>query len=121
MAPLRSTSLVTYSGNLQDVQAVKEHYILHAEGVSITFELVGPTYDELYLRVPLLHTNGKDITSITTTDRAIQVALDNHAYMIGYDGELDIEPDLYGNRNGEYQLAVIRAEAAHAALLLRLS
>jgi hypothetical protein len=112
---------VTYSGNLQDVQAVKEHYILHAEGVSITFELVGPTYDELYLRVPLLHTNGKDITSITTTDRAIQVALDNHAYMIGYDGELDIEPDLYGNRNGEYQLAVIRAEAAHATLQLRLS
>ncbi|MDR6551682.1 hypothetical protein [Paenibacillus qinlingensis] len=111
---------VTYSGNLQGVQAVKEHYLVHAEGVSITFELVGATSDELYLRVPLLHTNGKDMTSITSTDHTIQVAMNTHTYTVNYAGELDIKPDLYGNRNGEYQIAVIRAEASRATIQLAL-
>jgi hypothetical protein len=120
---------LTYSGAcLVGCGAIKETYELGCDGLRYQMELVNPgnhVTGSSFLRVPLLCTNGRDFTSIELQDRQISVALGSSQYLIQLE-RLDVqqtvrvEDTVYGNRNGEYKLAVITAAGTSLSVSLSL-
>jgi len=115
---------VEYTINSESCSKVIETYTLDRNGVLIESALCGAAYDEIYFTVPLLYSNGKDITRIEAEKASslnkVSVRLADNVYSVEANGEIGIEKDEYGNRNGIYQLAVIHGQGRKLAVRLNL-
>lgn len=112
---------VVYTGKVfEGCRGIKEIYEVDCEGVSIEAELIDPVVKSIYYTVPLFVTNGKDTSDLVKEGKEILVKLGNAAYSISTDGNIRIEAERLGNRNGEYRLAVIRSKSGQVSVSLSL-
>ncbi|MCU6708552.1 hypothetical protein M6D81_07465 [Paenibacillus sp. J5C_2022] len=113
---------VTYSGScMEGCEAVKLVYHVRREGVSIDTELINPSVQAVYTSVPLLVTNGQDTATIDCDAELIRVRLGDSLYEAGFNGEIVISEEAYGNRNGEYKLAQVKTEGISASMVITLA
>ncbi|MBW4084960.1 hypothetical protein [Paenibacillus sp. S150] len=137
---------IGYCGaGLPDGVTVQETYVLSEKGLDITAAIEGPDSkagpsagasaepeaqaDEapaarpagaIRYRVPLFCGNGQDRSSITAERHAATVALGRSRFTVSTTGDLEVEEERCGNRNGEYRLASIRSNSPAVRLRLRL-
>jgi hypothetical protein len=101
-------------------KAVIETYTVNQEGITIDATLSAPVGDRIYYQIPLLFTNGKDMTSLSSTADYAVLSLGNNSYHIKTDGIISIDTTRYGNRNGEYNLARIQKDGNAVKVQLQL-
>lgn len=85
-----------------------ETYTVDPSGVSIETIFDQP----LYYQIPLLVSNGRDRTKITIQGSEITVRLGTDVCRISTSGHITGNPVLSGNRNGEYQVCIIKSNAS---------
>jgi hypothetical protein len=110
-----------YTGScIKGCDGFSETYTINQKGVAILAELINPIANMIYYQLPLLATNGKNRTVLSTTVNCINLNMDNYAYQIITDGIISVDPTQYGNRNGEYNMGRIQKDGAvvHVQLLL---
>ncbi|RAU99518.1 hypothetical protein [Paenibacillus sp. YN15] len=109
---------VIYEGEELPGGFVEERYELTGSGVMMDIVL-GQTKDEpLYIRIPLLATNGRDEALTELTTGRITVQLHEYLYSVALPSaaQVRIGQFRYGNRNGEYVLAEAQATGNHVRL-----
>ncbi|WP_405113264.1 hypothetical protein MHH28_06690 [Paenibacillus sp. FSL K6-1217] len=113
---------ITYRGQgLPEDGRVTERYALSEDGLEIVSELAVQDAGPILYRVPLFCSNGQERSTITAEPHTINVALGPFRYTVGATGcSFGIEEEHYGNRNGEYRLAVIRSPGRSLSLRLKL-
>ncbi|MBP2112805.1 hypothetical protein [Paenibacillus silagei] len=113
---------ITYHGQgLPEDGQVTERYVLTDDGLEIVTELAMQESGPILYRVPLFCGNGQEWSAITAEPHAVNVALGPFRYTVGATGcFFGIEEAHYGNRNGEYRLAVIRSPGPTLSLRLKL-
>lgn len=108
------------SPKIAGCEKVTETITLNEKGVKIQSEITGGTSKNIYITVPLFHTNGKDISNISFNKNEIRVKVDNFKYEAGTDGIFEKEKGKYGNRNGIYKLALAKKDGNRISLMLNL-
>lgn len=98
---------VIYEGEELPGGFVEERYALTGSGVAMDIKLGGSAHESLFIRIPLLATNGRDETAIEQEASRIAVQLHGYRYSITLPSEAQVRIGhvRYGNRNGEYVLA----------------
>lgn len=105
--------IVTYTGNaIMGCKGIKEQYTLDHDGVAIKCQLVQPCGSDIYYRVPVFYTNGKDVSSIDRNRNELEVTFNHFQYIMKTNGSIKMNEDKYTNRNGAYLLASIKKENA---------
>lgn len=110
-----------YTGSsIHGCVGVRETYTLNQEGVFILAELLSPVVNKIYYQLPLLATNGKNSTILSTIENGISLSMDNYSYDISTDGITSIDEVHYGNRNGEYKIGTIQRDGINLQVKLSL-
>jgi hypothetical protein len=115
--------VVYYEGEELPGGSVKEHYELTRSGVTMDISLEQPEHEPMYIRIPLLTTNGLDTARIEQEAGRITVRLHEYRYSVTLPSEarVRIAPIRYGNRNGEYVLAEAQITGRAARLSFEIS
>lgn len=122
-APDKVRFAVIYEGEELPGGSVIEHYELTRAGVTLDISLDQPEHEPMYIRIPLLATNGLDTTRIEQEDGRISVQLHGYRYSVTLPSgtKVQVAPARYGNRNGEYVLAEARIAGRTARLTFEIS
>jgi hypothetical protein len=113
---------IIYRGEELPFGVLKETYQVSAEGVALEAELGGTgdsgAQTEIYFRIPLIASNGQEVSRISSHAAGVQLELNGYSYKasFGQSVELQRATTRYGNRNGEYVLAQARMEGNKARL-----
>ncbi|MEK3882053.1 hypothetical protein [Paenibacillus sp. PL2-23] len=102
-----------------DGKLVEDYELCH-QGLKWTSRLDTPSEQDIYVRFPVLLTNGQEITTISHNEHSISVRLGAYEYRVAFCGNLELDLTPYGNRNGEYGLAIVRASGSMAQLHFQL-
>jgi hypothetical protein len=105
--------MLRYSGMcMHGCSSIREYYGLNRLGLRYRVEMDHYAGGKCYLRIPLLHTNGKETTFRTLFPGGITVEMGGYRYIVQFDGAAELLEDTkYGNRNGTYVLAVITSDS----------
>ncbi|NQX62770.1 hypothetical protein [Paenibacillus qinlingensis] len=110
---------VTYSGGeIPEGMRIRETYALTEAGLAIGVEQLGEVEHVPYYQVPLLLTNGKYETMITSEDKGISVVMGDYRYDVVSEHKLTTVESKLGNRNGIYTLARFEGEMGRPLQLL---
>jgi len=111
-----------YSGaSIKGCSCIKESYLLSVDGLCITSVILNPSSEQIYFYVPIFITNGKDITNININNNTITVVMDKFKYIISSNGIYQMDKSRYGNRNGEYGLALFKRNRSEITIKLSLT
>ncbi|MDF2964007.1 MAG: hypothetical protein K0S39_5742 [Paenibacillus sp.] len=94
-----------YGDAIKGCTSVKERYLLSEKGLEIQTGLDGYSGSEpLLFRIPVLHSNGQDVTKLIGEAAAgeISVALEDRMYVVRTNGSCKITDFTIANRNGRY-------------------
>ena len=119
--------VITYEGKgkFKGISALEEHYLLTAEGLTVTVTVTDPTENRIGYMVPLLVSNGDGDfagqTEIQTTDTGFTVFLNGQTYTVTSDADLVSKDEtLYGNRNGAYCVGLLEKAGNTITIKFRL-
>jgi hypothetical protein len=112
---------IKYIGDaFKGCKGIKELYTIDGEGIKITAELIEPEKNIIYYSIPLFVTNGKDNSILNYGDSQALVKMGEYLYEINTNGQLTIDRNTYGNRNGEYYRAQLKQNDTGIELKLNL-
>lgn len=112
---------VTYRGlALGERMEVKEFYDLSADGLKYGFSLSDSEISELFVRVPILTSNGEQDTEIREESDVLTISLGVYQYQIKADSQAELSQEIYANRNGAYRFALFPYNGKSPLMQLRL-
>lgn len=115
---------IEYSGACFDgCRGVTESYELDQDGLTLSCRLLDPSGDRIFVRITVINSNGTAGSVIANNGRTFIVELGGHRYRIEPDelnGTFIIGEHAYGNRNGEYAMALLEAKGPALSVHLQL-
>lgn len=115
---------VEYEGEeVSECGSVSESYRLNGDGLLYRAAANAPRDGKLYVKLPLLVTNGESRTTITTSGNGLEVAMGSYVYTVKWNANVRcrLDEQLYGNRNGTYRLAFLESDVGELRLSLSLT
>lgn len=117
---------LTYTGkNMKGASAVKEHYTLTPEGLTVTVTVTDSQAGKVGYTVPLLQSNGDSefagspVTEVT--ENGFTVTMNGQTYTVTSDADsATLDETLYGNRNGAYATGLLEKSGDSLTVSFRL-
>lgn len=103
---------VKYTGDMfKTCDGIIETYTIINDSINITGKLINSKDNKIYFQIPILNYNGQDYTIQKIEKNKLSTSLDLYNYEVLVDGDIVQDNNLYGNRNGHYNLYIVNKDS----------